>query len=235
MSARSYLPVRTLLAGAALTALAGTAAAQSTVTIYGRVDLGVQYSTKTAASDSSLVEQSNGGIRPSILGFKGTEDLGGGLSAFFNLEHHLFADTGGTTGRFWRRQANVGLKGSFGSVMAGRMYSPALLELLPTEPRAFKEQFSGLYTYALNQNPAGNPVNDIGVFLGNAVAYTNAFGPVSVSAAVAAGEGTGKTYSAGASYKGPVVVSAAYQRIDTAVDDDGTKMIGVGVGLPLGP
>lgn len=238
MNHRALSPTRLLLAGAVLATLSHTAAAQSAVTIYGRIDLGVQYSTKTAASDDRLVEQSNGGIRPSILGFRGSEDLGGGMTAFFNLEHHLSADTGtgavaGAYG-FWRRQSNVGVKAGWGTVTLGRMYSPALLELLPTEPRAFKENYSGLYPYALNQIPAGNTVNDLGIFLGNAVSYSNTFGPVSLGVAITAGERTGRTTSAGLSYKGPLTFSLAYQEIDGAVGSDGTQMTGIGVAAPLG-
>ncbi|MBX9640205.1 MAG: porin, partial [Mycobacteriaceae bacterium] len=65
---------------------------------YGRVDLGYQYSSKVADSagkdKGSVSELANGGIRPSIFGLKGTEDLGGGLKAFFNLESHFDAGTG---------------------------------------------------------------------------------------------------------------------------------------------
>lgn len=229
---------RSLIAAAALAAVAGAANAQSSVTLYGRVDAGFQYSNKTAADDERLVELLNGGIRPSIWGLKGTEDLGGGLNAFFNLEAHFDSGTGvgARTGQAFRRQANVGLKGDWGTVTLGRQYSPTLLETLATEPRAYKEQFSGLYTYALNQNPAGNPVNDIGIFIGNAVSYSNKFGPFSISGAVAAGEGTGKTYSAGASYTGPVIVTLGYQKIEVPTDeDDGTQFYSAGVGVPLGP
>lgn len=237
MTIRQSLPKTTLLAGAvfaALTAAAGTASAQSSVNVYGRIDLGVQYSNKTAGANGRLVELSNGGIRPSVLGFKGTEDLGGGLKASFALEHHLSADTGAAFPRFWRRQSNVSLSGGFGTVTAGRMYSPALLELLPTEPRAFKENLSGLYPYAFNQNSPGNSVQDLGIFLGNAVSYSNAFGPVSFGAAVAAGEGVGgRTYSVGFSYKGPLLFSLAYQKID-ALANGGTRMTGAGVGAPFG-
>lgn len=235
MRQRSISPTRTLLAGAALLTLAGTAAAQSQVTLYGRVDLGVQYSTTTLTSDERLVEQSNGGIAPSILGFKGSEDLGGGLAAFFNLESHIWADTGTAAGNFWRRQSNVGLKGDWGTITLGRQYSPALLQLAATEPRGFKEQLSGLYTFAYNQNPAGNPVNDIGVFIGNSASYTGSFGPVGISGLVAAGEGTGKTYSVGASYAGPVLLGLAYQQIESAIDGTESRLIGVGAGAPIGP
>ncbi|WP_066331386.1 porin [Azohydromonas lata] len=230
----------------ALAALAAVSAAnaQSNVTLYGRVDLGYQYTNKTTAAGDGLSELYNGGIAPSIWGLRGTEDLGSGLSAFFNLESHINADTGATTGGLFRRQANVGVKGAFGSVALGRQYSPALLAHLGTDPRGMKEQLSGLYPYALNQIQAASPASpssDIGVFLGNAVSYSNSFGPVNVGAAYAFGEqagrgGAGKVASLGASYTGPVTVSASYQQTTNIAAATGdVKQYGLGAALPLGP
>ena len=227
---------RSLILTAALAAAAAGASAQSSVTLYGRVDAALQYSTKTGAVDDDLFELANGGIRPSIWGLRGTEDLGGGLKAFFNLEAHFATDTGvgARSGQTFRRQANVGLKNDWGSVTAGRQYSPAIVANLGTEPRAFKENLSGLYPYALNQNPAGNSVNDLGIFIGNAVSYSNTFGPVYVGALIAAGEGTGRTMTLGASYTGPVVVSGSYQEIDAAnSDSDGTTHFMAGIAVPF--
>lgn len=232
-----------LIAAAVLATTAGVANAQSNVTLYGRVDAGVQFTDKSARADDSLTELANGGIRPSIWGLKGTEDLGGGLKAVFNLEAHFSTDTGASTGPGagrlgsggFRRQANVGISSDMGTVLLGRQYSPAILANLGTEPRAFKEQFSGLYPYAFMQNPGTNTPNDLGIFLGNAVSYSNNFGPVYVGAAVAAGEGTGRTYTIAGSYTGPVTVSASYQEIQQAPDRDGSKHTMVGVAVPFGP
>ena len=237
------LAQRTLIAGAVLAMTAGFAQAQSSVTLYGRIDVGVQYSNKTAGSNDSLVEVANAGIRPSIWGLRGSEDLGGGLGAFFNLEAHFAGDTGAATGPAagrsgtggFRRQANVGVKGPWGQVTLGRQYSPAILANIGTEPRAFKENLSGLYPYALNQNPGSNTVNDVGLFIGNSVSYSNTFGPVYLGALVAAGEGTGRTYTLGASWTGPITLSASYQEIQSAPDQDGTKHGMVGAAVPFGP
>jgi predicted porin len=231
------------LIGAAVAVLAPVAQAQSNVTLYGRVDLGYQYTSKTTAAGGKLHELYNGGILPSIWGLRGTEDLGGGLNAFFNLESHLNADNGTTTGGLFRRQANVGLNGGWGAVALGSQYSPALLAHLGTDPRGMKEQHSMLYPYALNQAPAvaNSPSNDIGVFLGNAVSYTNSFGPVNVGAAYAFGEqpsrtGAGKIASIGGSYTGPVTVSASYQQItNIALATGDTKQYGLGLAVPVGP
>ncbi|MDZ5458217.1 porin [Azohydromonas lata] len=228
----------------ALAALAAVSAAnaQSNVTLYGRVDLGYQFNNKVNAAGDSLSELKNGGIAPSIWGLRGTEDLGSGLSAFFNLESHFYGDTGQLegAGRLFRRQANLGVKGAFGSVALGRQYSPALLAHLGTDPRGFKEQFSMLYPYALNQTTAPDTLNDLGIFLANAVSYTNSFGPVNVGAAYAFGEQAGKfsagrTASIGGSYTGPVTVSASYQQIKNVAGTGDTKQWGLGGAVPLGP
>lgn len=89
-----------------------TAQAQSNVTVYGVVDLGLAKTT-----GQSTVERENHASR---LGFRGTEDLGGGLSAIFNLESEILADTGAQKGNLFDRQAWVGLKGAFGTVYMGR-------------------------------------------------------------------------------------------------------------------
>lgn len=232
-----------LITGAVLAMTAGFAQAQTNVTLYGRVDVGVQFSDKTSAVDDQLFEVANGGIRPSIWGLKGSEDLGGGLKAVFNLEAHFATDTGASTGPGagrlssggFRRQANVGISSDMGTVLLGRQYSPAIFANIGTEPRAFKENLSGLYPYALNQNPSSNTVNDLGIFPGNSISYSNNFGPVYVGVLFGAGEGTGRTYTVGASYTGPVTISGSYQEIERAPDADGTKHFMAGVAVPFGP
>ncbi len=230
-----------LIAVAALAAVSA-ANAQSNVTLYGRVDLGYQYTNKINAAGDNLSELFNGGIAPSIWGLRGTEDLGNGLSAFFNLESHFHADNGQLegAGRLFRRQANVGVKGGFGAVALGRQYSPALLAHLGTDPRGMKEQFSMLYPYALSQTTVTDPFNDLGIFLGNAVSYSGSFGPVNVGAAYAFGEQAGKfnagrTTAIGGSYTGPVTVSASYQQIKNLAGTGDSKQWGLGGAVPVGP
>jgi len=114
---------RSLLALAALTAFAGAASAQSSVTLYGRVDLSVN---KNIGSDVKNISNGSG----SRLGFRGTEDLGGGLSALFNIEHRFNADTGADSSgnvRFWNGRSLVGLQGGFGQIVFGREYTTAFL------------------------------------------------------------------------------------------------------------
>ena len=121
---------KSLLALAVLGAFAGAANAQSSVTIYGIVDTGVVYQSKVATASGGTGTKfglNSGIIQGSRIGFKGVEDLGGGLSAVFQLETGFSNDTGGlqgsdaTTGsNLFRRKSVVGLTGNFGSVLVGR-------------------------------------------------------------------------------------------------------------------
>ena len=113
-----------LAALATLTTLSGAASAQSSVTVYGIVDVGIVQDSGTLGD--SVLRLHSGIANGSRLGFKGTEDLGGGMSAFFDIQNGFQADTGalGQGGLIFGRQAFVGLAGPFGSVKLGRQYTP---------------------------------------------------------------------------------------------------------------
>jgi predicted porin len=107
---------RSLLLAALSTLAAGSALAQSTVTIYGRLNETVE--RQKVGDTSRTVEVDNS----SRIGFKGSEDLGGGLKANFVLEHGFSADTGQAASRFWGRESTVGLShASFGAIRLGNM------------------------------------------------------------------------------------------------------------------
>ncbi|SDD74347.1 porin [Paraburkholderia lycopersici] len=125
-----------LTIAAAVSALAGTpfAFAQSSVTLYGVIDAGLNYTSnaqtgRTAnglqgANQYSLQDGATGGIRGSRWGLRGTEDLGGGLKAILVLENG-FAIGNGTLaqgGAEFGRQAYVGLQNPYGTVTLGRQY-----------------------------------------------------------------------------------------------------------------
>jgi predicted porin len=134
---------KSLVALAAL-AVAGVASAQSSVTLFGIVDAGVSYydtkvDTPTGTVKRSQTAQSNSGYNSSRLGFRGTEDLGGGLAASFWLEAALGNDNGtmggninsvsgpantGFTPGIFNRRSTVSLSGGFGEVRIGRDYTP---------------------------------------------------------------------------------------------------------------
>jgi len=111
---------KTLLALAAMAA-ASASFAQSSVTLYGVVDA----SLENVRGDKSVTRVSSDNLSSSRFGLKGTEDLGGGLKANFNLESPVTVDTGAAgTGAFWDRQAWVGVAGGFGEVRLGRTDTP---------------------------------------------------------------------------------------------------------------
>ena len=237
----------TLIAGAVLALSAGMAQAQNSVTIYGIVDAGIQYTDKVNAAGASLTELNNGGRLPSIWGFKGSEDLGGGMKASFNLEGDFdsgngAANRGGGTGLDrapFSRQANVGLSGDFGSILLGRQYSVALLADLAVDPRGFKESLSSLSTYALTQVEI-NGSNTLGIFTSNAVSYSNAFGPVKVGLMYGFGEQAGdvekaRTMAIGVTYTGAVIVSGSYKEINASANKNfGTERLSLGIAVPMG-
>jgi predicted porin len=116
---------KSLLALAVLGSFAAAAQAQTSVTIYGVVDAGVFYQNKAGANSNSLFTVGSGGLSGSRLGFKGSEDLGGGLKANFQLEMGFNTDTGtvaqtDTGSMLFGRTSTVGLSGNFGSVNLGR-------------------------------------------------------------------------------------------------------------------
>lgn len=106
---------KTLIALAVLAA-SSAAMAQSSVTIYGIADVVIH------KDKGSSTQMTSGGFSTSRLGFRGTEDLGGGLKANFQLEQAV-GMTGGTGGTF-NRQSWVGLSGGFGEVRIGNTATP---------------------------------------------------------------------------------------------------------------
>lgn len=127
---------KTLLALAVLGAAAGTATAQTNVTVYGVLDIALNVADNGAADNARRIGIDNGTQLPSRIGFKGSEDLGGGLSASFQLENGFESDSGAITqtGRIFGRQAWVGLNGGFGSVRFGRQWAPIFLALAEIDP-----------------------------------------------------------------------------------------------------
>ena len=123
---------KSLLAIAAVGAFASTAQAQSSVTVYGILDMGYVGSNQRLAANSGVTKATtsgitNGGESTTRLGFKGTEDLGGGASAFFTYEVALGMNDANslTTVANQNRQAFVGLaKKGLGSFSLGTQYTP---------------------------------------------------------------------------------------------------------------
>jgi len=113
-------------------ALAGAALAQSSVTLAGRMDMGLRHADTGA---STVTRLDSGNYTASRLVLRGSEDLGGGLSALFAMEHRFNADTGTPqSAKFWNAGSYVGLSGkSWGTVTLGRQYTPMFWSFLFAE------------------------------------------------------------------------------------------------------
>jgi predicted porin len=116
--------MKQIAALALLAAVSATASAQSSVTLFGVVDVGARY---TKNGDDSVTSLSTNGLATSRIGFKGVEDLGDGLKAGFWLEGGLNPDTGSSanSSKFFDRRATVSLtSASLGEVRLGRDNNP---------------------------------------------------------------------------------------------------------------
>ena len=202
----------------ALVAMALPAAAQSSVTITGAMDVGVlsmsNYSKgigylPTTAHEGSDVRMKDGGLGSSNMGFKGVEDLGGGLKANFQLHGNLNL-TNGTTGgpnsstttSYFNQMSTVGLSGSFGEVKVGRQFSPAAWAMMHTDVRGMR-YFASSLTALVSMNAASKSWigNNSNVAFGtiyddNTIVYTSpVWNHVKFDFAYSFGEGGGKANS----------------------------------------
>jgi predicted porin len=200
---------------AVLAAASVGAYAQSSVTLFGVLDVNARY---VKNGDEKIKSLSGNGVNTSRLGVRGTEDLGDGLKAGFWLETGLNVDSGTQSDatRFWNRRATVSLSGNFGEVRLGRDFTPTYLGYSDYDP--FGDNgvgASGKFDSSLGT------VRDTGTRADNQIMYLTPanLGGFYGRAAVAAGEGTaGKKYYGGrAGYAaGPLDVSAAYGQTTVA-------------------
>jgi predicted porin len=158
---------------------AGGAQAQSQVTVYGIVDVALAHMNNADAAGHSVTrEPSLTGSLPSRIGFRGSEDLGGGLSAVFNLESGFNPDVGvlGQGGRLFGRQAWVGLRGSWGTLQLGRILNMTYLATTKSDvlgPNLFSINSIDLY---LPNARSDNAIGYLGNFNGLTVGATWSFG-----------------------------------------------------------
>ncbi len=123
------------ICGAALLCAAGSAAAQSSVTLYGVLDV---FGFWNNNGGTSTVAMRSGGNVGSLFGLKGSEDLGNGLKADFDVENGFNVNNGtflaDSTAMFYR-QAWVGLSNEkYGYVRLGRQYTPSFFAIYPSDP-----------------------------------------------------------------------------------------------------
>ena len=237
---------KTLIALAVLGSVAGVAQAQSAVTIYGKVDLGITKltgDTRDLGLNNAAQMQANHASR---IGFKGTEDLGGGLSAIFQIENRFNADTGAVSAGqpLFSGPAFVGLAGGFGAVKMGRNWSTidsvstaaidpfegdgiAGLNVV-TRPRINNtityetpemSGFGGQAQYILGEKPAINVANGTdndGYAVG--IHYNN--GPIYLGAGYGVEENTDRAniWAVSGSYAfGPAKIALGFDRKDSKI------------------
>jgi len=223
----------------AVMAAAGAASAQSSVTLFGIVDAAI---THGSASNGGLswTGMTNSGYNSSRLGFRGTEDLGGGMSASFWLEGQLTNDDGNAAGFNFQRRSTVSLAGGWGEVRLGRDYQPAFWNLTVFDPFGTNGvgtnvMLSGASALATTAGTAGasrvvRASNDIGYFLpanlGGIYGQVNYwFGENDL---VAGAEDSGKGYGLRLGYgSGPFNVAFAFSKTTDEVNGD-WRMMNIG-------
>lgn len=221
---------KSMIALAVLSAAAGAASAQSSVTLFGVVDVGVRHVDNAGTTASQL---STDGLQSSRLGFRGTEDLGGGLRAGFWLESAINADTGTPNAtRFWHRRATVSLSSAtLGEVRLGRDLTPTWNAMADFDVFGT----NGIGDTSLTYAALGGV--DTRVRSDNMVSYflPSTLGGVYGQVSVAAGEGVaGKKYTGGrVGYAaGPFNANLAYSQ--TEVTDDDVKLAVFGASYDFG-
>lgn len=216
---------KTLLALAAIAA-SSASFAQSSVTLYGVVDA----SLESVKGDKTVTRVTSGNLATSRLGFKGTEDLGSGMKATFNLEAPVTVDTGAAGSTFWDRQALVGIGGGFGELRLGRTDSSIGdiagnvlsaqayddLKLLGTRGGDSYRRVSNAVTYLLPTLVPG---------LSAQLQYSTGTGGSATPAGEVAGSSEGKAYGLSVKYAaGPLSAGLGYlnakdESTGTAVKD----------------
>ena len=230
-----------LVALAVSAVVAGAASAQTAnVTLYGVIDTYLaseRVSAQGTAPSVSVTVLNAGGLSGSRWGLRGSESLGGGMNAIFNLENGFDSSTGGLNqgGRLFGRRAFVGLNGGFGQVQVGRDYSPNFWVQLNSD-----DTFGGGLT-------GFSAVANLGGFYANTLRQDNQvqyitpnMGGFTVRAAwalgeVAGGTNRGRTFGAAAEYKnGPIYAGVGFSDLKNALGTASQKQFIIGATYNFG-
>ena len=170
---------KSLFAIAAVTAFAGAAQAQSSVTVYGIIDAGyVGTNTRVGGAKTQSSQFGQGAETTNRLGFRGTEDLGGGTSAFFTVEMQLSPQDASLTGNnstqnVVNRQSFVGLaQKGIGRAAFGTQYTPVHLAVGATDPGQ-QNNVTGSVIYSTSSNGSETQTASYTVRQNNAVTATS--------------------------------------------------------------
>jgi predicted porin len=221
---------KNLLTMAVAGALAAPVAAFAQVTVYGTIDTGLRNQTKAqvAGGDESNMVVTDGLRTTNRLGFRGSEDLGGGLMANFTMEGQHASDTGGTAINTARKSI-VGLSKGGMSVDLGRDYTVNFKAQGIYDPMS--------YTYT---GIAPNVLNTAGVRFSNLVTAGFRFGTGGIrvdytTGAEIPGDDTGQGFGINGDFAfGPVTVAAAYSTVDADNAGNSVDTTNIGAAYKMG-
>jgi len=178
--------------------------AQSSVTLYGLLDTGIEFVNHASAKGGNVVQEASGGLSNSRFGFKGTEDLGGGNSAFFILEAGINSNDGtaATSGDIFNRTAEVGLANAFGAVSLGLQYTAMYDILEEFDPMIYAPHYTWFPTTGSSDDFSykarlDNSVKYVGHFGGLTAIADYSFGGTAGSLQSDAAYGAGLRYDVG--------------------------------------
>ena len=188
---------RSLIIAAALASVGSSAFAQSTVTLYGRLNVTIERQKIGNLNDTKMQNNS------SRWGLKGSEDLGGGMKAGFQIESGFSPATGASSSPFWSRQSEVNLSGGFGMVRLGNFTSEAYYAT---------SDYIGMHNHE-----TGTSSDAFYAYLGRntgKVAYrTPVIGGATFEAAVTEGGSQNRTFDFAVNYDaGPLHLGAGYEK-----------------------
>ncbi|CAG9274703.1 porin [Paraburkholderia unamae] len=204
---------KSLYAGLVLGMTSGVALAQSSVTLYGIVDEGLNFNNNAGGNRQYYL--ASGVLQGSRFGLRAVEDLGGGLSAIATIENGFDVNTGklGQGGLMFGRQAYVGLSSHYGTVTMGRQYDSVVDYV---GPLGAGEQWGG--TYVAHPSDIDNLNNTART--NNAIKYTSVdfaglkFGGVYALGGTAGNVTHNQIWSLGAGYvNGPLQLGVGYLNV----------------------
>ncbi|KVK97164.1 porin [Burkholderia ubonensis] len=220
-----------------------TAHAQSSVTLYGIVDNGIAYQNNSSGVGAttgghSKVQMSTGVWAGSRFGLKGSEDLGGGTKAVFQLEAGVKTNDGTSqwTGGIFTRQAWVGLTNpTYGTLTAGRQYTAYYTLLSPYSPTTWLTGYYGAHPGDIDSLDTSYRANNSIVYISPKYYGFTVGGSYSLGG-VPGSFNRGSTWSAAIQYmNGPAGIAVGYQRINNSTlgggawGKDSTVQNGTGV------
>ncbi len=242
-------------AGATLTTLAALAGAApalaqgsapiptSTVTVYGLLDAVVRRANNSAGG-GSVWEMQDGIITGSRLGFRGTEDLGGGARAFFTLESGFEVGSGGSlqatatadygqnavSPRFWGRELSFGVRNGLGGITLGRQYTVAHQIAARFQPLG-NPNSTAYSLFSSHHIARQDNVVRLDTKLGNVeLLVSRTFGEQSDSSSANASSALGVTYAQGA-----VSLGGYLQQMKNRAGTETRKIVGFGGNYKLAP